>query len=121
MARVILERRYVPKNAIIIKEGDDAYSAYLIQSGKARVYSTKNDKQHELAILEPGDICGEMALINTNNMRSASVEAIEDCNLIVITRTAFEEKLKKSDPTIQAVVKMLINRILSSNEIRAGI
>ena len=37
--RVILERRFVPKGSIVIHEGDDAYSAYLIQSGTVSVYS----------------------------------------------------------------------------------
>ncbi len=117
MARVILERKYVAKGSIIIKEGDDAYSAYLIQSGEVRVYTTKNNEQRELARLGVGDICGEMALID-DNARSATVEAAEDCNLIVITRTAFEEKLKNSDPTIQAVVRMLIDRMIYSNDKR---
>ncbi len=115
MGNIILERRFVAKGAIIIKEGDDAYSAYLIQAGKARVYKTRNSKQYELARLEAGDICGEMALIG-GNARSACVEALEDCTLIVLTRMAFEEKLKNSDATIRAVVRMLINRMIISNE-----
>jgi len=117
MSNVILERKFVPKGSIIIQEGDDAYSAYLIQSGKVKVYTKKNSEVHVLANLGVGEICGEMALIS-DKVRSATVEAVEDCNLIIITRSAFEEKLVNSDPTIQAVVKMLIDRITESNAIR---
>lgn len=113
--RVILERRYVPQGKIIIHEGDVGYSAFLIQSGKVRVYSESGGQVTELAQLGVGEICGEMALIDENS-RSASVQAIEDCNLIMITRTAFEEKLKSSDPTVQAVMKMLIRRIKTAND-----
>lgn len=120
MARVILERKYVAKGSMIIKEGDDAYSAYLIQSGSVRVFTKRNTQDHELAQLGVGDICGEMALIG-DNYRSANVQALEDCNLIVITRTAFEDKLRNSDPTIQAIVKMLISRMIASNEKRTQI
>ena len=112
--RVILERRFVPKDSIIIEEGDVAYSAYLIQSGSVSVYSKSSGREIELARLGVGEICGEMALID-EQARSANVRALEDCNLIVITRTAFENKLSDSDTTVQAIVKMLIKRIKSSN------
>ncbi len=112
--RIILERRFVPKGTAIIKEDDDAYSAYLIQSGEVSVFTNKDGKEIELARLGAGEICGEMALI-ADDKRTASVRTVEDCNLIVITRSAFEEKLRNSDPTIRAVVSMLIKRIIASN------
>ncbi len=112
--RVILERRFVPKGSVIIKEGEEAYSAYLIQSGKVGVYTLKDGRQVQLAELGMGEICGEMALIGEDS-RAANVKTLEDCNLIVITRSAFEEKLRHSDPTIRAVMHMLIKRLKTSN------
>ena len=73
----------------------------------------------ELAQLGAGEICGEMALVS-DGCRTASVKAIEDCNLIVITRTAFEEKLRKLDPTIYAIINMLINRLKKLNDAVLG-
>ncbi|MGH1455531.1 MAG: cyclic nucleotide-binding domain-containing protein [Alphaproteobacteria bacterium] len=112
--RVVLERRFIPKGSIFIKQGDEAYSAYLIQSGAVSVYSTIDGAQHELATLGVGEICGEMALVN-EEVRTASVKAMEDCNLIVITKTAFEDKLRNSDSTIRAIVEMLIRRVKNLN------
>tara|TARA_R110001592_G_scaffold79054_2_gene236738 strand:- start:10749 stop:11135 length:387 start_codon:yes stop_codon:yes gene_type:complete len=112
--RVILERRYVPKGTVIIREDDEAYSAYLVQSGEVSVFTKRNGQEIELARLGVGEICGEMALMG-DDLRSASVRTVEDCNLIVITRSAFEEKLRNSDTTIQAVMRMLIKRIIMSN------
>lgn len=112
--RVILERRFVAKDTVFINAGEDAYAAYLIQSGSVSVFNTINDKEIELARLGIGEVCGEMALINEER-RSASVRTLEDCNLIVITRSAFEKKLENTDATIVAVVRMLIERIKSSN------
>ncbi len=114
---MILERRYVPKGTVVIKEGEEAYAAFLIQSGSVRVFQERNGKKVELAILGMGEICGEMALIN-DKPRGASVETAEDCNLVVITRSAFEDKLKNTDTTIQAIVKMLIKRVESANKHR---
>ncbi len=111
---VILERRYVPKGSVLIKEGDYGAQAFLVQSGEVRVYTSHEDKEVELARLGAGQIVGEMAMI-FDGPRTASVEATEDCNLIVITRQQFKDKLQQTDPTIRAVVHMLGNRIIDAN------
>lgn len=111
---VILERRFVPKGATIIKAGEFGANAFLIQSGTVRVFITQDDKEVDLAKLETGQIFGEMALI-FDGPRTASVQAVQDCNLIVITRQQFRDKLKGTDPTIRGVVNMLASRILDTN------
>lgn len=111
---VILERRFVPKGAIIMKAGEFGANAFLIQSGSVRVYVKHDDKEVTLAKLETGQIFGEMALI-FDGPRTANVEATQDCNLIVITRQQFRDKLKSTDPTIRAVVNMLASRVLDTN------
>jgi CRP-like cAMP-binding protein len=100
---------------LIVTEGEEAYVAYIIQSGRVRVFTQNDGKKLEFSVLEPGQIFGEVALIQ-DTVRTASVEAIEDCNLIIITRDAFKHKLIKSDPTIRAVVEMLSARVVKSNK-----
>ena len=110
----ILERRYVPKGTLIIREGETGNSAFLGQSGPVRVFVDHDGRHIELALLGPGQIFGEMALV-FDEKRSATVEAAEDTNLIVITRQTLEEKLRKSDPTVRAIVPMLMKRIIQTN------
>ena len=110
----ILERRFVAQDQVLIKEGDFGHQAYLIQSGEMKVYLAKDGTEVEVARLAPGQIVGEMALV-FDGPRTASVKATQDTNLIVISRTMFEDKLKDSDPTIPAIVLMLSRRILDSN------
>jgi len=112
---VILERQYIPKGTLIMKQGDPGNTAYLLQSGTVEVFTECSGKEISLATLDMGQIFGEMALIFDGEPRTASVRALEDCNLIVITRHSFEEKLSKSDPTIQAIIRMLTKRVASSN------
>lgn len=97
-----------------MKQGDEGYSAYLIQSGSVLVFTEHEEREIELARLEVGQIFGEMALV-FDEVRSASVRTLEDCNLIVITREALRQKLERSDPTVRAIVKMLTERIVSAN------
>lgn len=111
---IILERRFVPAGTLIIKQGEQGNCAYLIQSGHVRVYTEHDGKRVELAKLGSGQIFGEMALIFNEN-RSASVSALEDCNLIILTRQTLQQKLDRSDPTVRAIVTMLTQRVISAN------
>lgn len=111
---IILERRFVPEGTLVMRQGDQGNSAYLLQSGMVSVYVDHDGRRIELAKLEMGQIFGEMALI-FDDPRTASVVALEDCNLIVITRQTFKQKLDRSDPTIRAIVVMLTQRILTAN------
>ncbi len=110
----VLERRFVAKDEIIIKEGEFGQQAYLIQSGEVVVYLGKEGQEVELARLGPGQFVGEMAFI-FDGPRTASVKALMNCNLIIVSRTQFEEKLRGSDATVRAIVQMLSRRIIDSN------
>jgi CRP/FNR family cyclic AMP-dependent transcriptional regulator len=112
---VILERKFIPAGAIIMRQGEEGLCAFLVQSGNVQVFLNKDDgAEVELARMGPGQIFGEMALV-FDAPRTASVRATEDCNLIVITRRTFREKLDRSDPTVKAMVEMLSRRIIDIN------
>lgn len=110
----ILERRPFTEGQIIIKEGDTGDLAYIIQSGSVQILKEKNGKAIEIARLGAGDIIGESALL-FDEPRMATVKALEDGNLIVITRSVLEEKLTESDATIRAIVRMLKERLKAAN------
>jgi CRP-like cAMP-binding protein len=110
----ILERRFFPQGHAIINEGDPADHAYIIQSGSVAIFKDKKGKPVELARLKAGDIFGETALL-FDEPRTATVKALEDCNLIVITRQVMEEKLADSDATIRAIVQMMKERLKAAN------
>lgn len=111
----VLERRAVPRGEVIIHQGEMGVSAFLIQSGDVVVFTESDGKRVELARMGAGQIIGDMALV-VDAPRSASVQALTDCNLIVITRDVLNEKLQKSDPTIRALVQMLMKRIALNNK-----
>ncbi len=116
----ILERRFLAKDKDIITEGEETdHHAYIIQSGSVVVLNEKNGEQVELARLYPGDIFGETALM-FDEPRTATVRALQDCNLIVITRQLMDEKLRDSDATVRAIVRMMKERLKASNADRVA-
>lgn len=112
---IILERKFVPKDGMLIHEGDKRKQAYLIQSGKVRVYTKREEQEIDLAQLGAGQIIGEMALI-MDGRRTANVQAIEDCNFIVINRQEFEQRLHDTDRAIKSMVNMLTQRVKDAND-----
>lgn len=115
----ILERRFFPEGHVIIKDGDEGDFAYLIQSGSVRIYKMQGNRELALNTLEAGDIFGEMSLL-FGQKRTAFAKATKDCNLILINRQKLEDKLKNSDPTIRAIVKILTRRVEQSNKMLAN-
>jgi CRP/FNR family cyclic AMP-dependent transcriptional regulator len=69
----------------IITAGEPGYCMYVILSGSARVSAISGFGDVELAILQPGDFFGEVALVD-DGPRSADVTAAADCELLCITR-----------------------------------
>ena len=115
---VVLERVFVPKGKLIVKEGEFGNCAYLIQTGTVSVHVEQDGNQIELASLGLGDIFGELSLI-FNEPRTASVTASEDTTLIMLTREVMRSKLQKSDPIVQGMVEMLTRRIVNANKVLA--
>ena len=77
--------RTFAKDAIIVAEGDESESLYLLLFGRAKVY-TVDGKGNEIQLkeLEPGEYFGEVAL--DGGPRSASVMATESCRCAVVQR-----------------------------------
>jgi CRP-like cAMP-binding protein len=75
---------------VIIRQGDKGKSVYVIATGSVKVFTTLlSGEQVDLAVLWPSDFFGEMSFL-TGRPRSATVEAIEDTNILEID----EEKLR---------------------------
>lgn len=78
------------KSEVIFEEGSTGSEMYLIHSGRV-LLSVKQGKARQvpLAVLNPGDFFGEMALVD-DSPRSATASALEEnTELITIDRAKF--------------------------------
>lgn len=99
----------------IFKEGQTGRHAYLIRTGTVLIYKTVAGQKHDLATMVPGQILGEMAIIN-NEPRSASAEAKEYCQLLVMDEATLTTALEDTLPIIKALLKQLIHRIKETDQ-----
>jgi CRP-like cAMP-binding protein len=109
-------KTYEPKQ-IIIKEGDYGKDVYLIISGKvvvAEKLSTSN-KYKILATLGPGEIFGEMAMID-GQPRSATLVAATHCKILVFTPENFERVFKTHPRWALKILAALSKRIQNAFE-----
>jgi CRP/FNR family cyclic AMP-dependent transcriptional regulator len=80
--------RSYPKQAIIVNEGDESDSLYLILAGRVKVYlADEHGKELILAIKGPGQYFGEMVL--DEQPRSASVMTLEPAQFAILSRADF--------------------------------
>jgi CRP/FNR family cyclic AMP-dependent transcriptional regulator len=100
-----------PAGAVIIKEGDEGNHMYVVLEGEL-VISLKNKI---LASSLPGEVVGEMALINSD-IRSATVIAKTDCRLVLIDQTSFKSLLQYVPEFSQHVMTVLANRLQAAYE-----
>ena len=77
---------------IVIQEGTKGTSAFIILSGAVEVLKRSGDKDIVVATLGEGQVFGEMGLIE-DRPRSATVKAMTELRLQVISREGFNELL----------------------------
>ena len=103
-----LPRKQFPRGAVIIREGDSGDAAYMIVAGHCRAYRTVGSEQETLAVMEPGDVFGEMALL-LEDPRAATVEAMDPVTVLVLDKTTMTEGLG-IDGWTGALVRALAQR-----------
>jgi serine/threonine-protein kinase len=102
------------KGAVIIEEGDEANSAFIITAGSCEAYKTDGDEEMVLREMGPGDVFGETAIL-TGKTRSASVRALSRVRAMVVTREALEAELS-GDSWMGSLVKVLAARFREQDQ-----
>jgi len=107
----MIMRRAASRGTALMHEGDTADSLYIVISGRLKVMVGEADgKETILSILGPGEFFGEMSLID-DNPRSASVIAIEACELLALTRRDFRKCLVENPVLAMGVMRILVRRL----------
>lgn len=101
-----------PAGAVIASEGEVGTHMYVVMKGEVTI----SVNGVIMATASPGDIVGEMALINSN-IRSATVTAKTNCRLALIDQTSFNALLRYVPDFSLHVMKVLADRLKHAYEV----
>lgn len=101
--------RHFGDNAMIFAENEPGNELYIIQSGKVKITKIVEEEML-LAVLSPGDIFGEMALLD-NKPRSASAITFGTVSLLAINKANFEGMVQAQPQLATKLIQLLSERI----------
>ncbi len=102
--------RSYPKNTMVFSECQPGQELYIIQKGSVKITKIVNDNEVMLALLKPGDIFGEMSLLE-DKPRSASAIAHEDAVLLAVNKANFKRMVSSQPQIITRLTQLLSERI----------
>lgn len=118
LARLLpeLEERSVPAGAVLFHAGDPGDALYIVRAGLAEARAgggTVGDAS--LAVFEPGDSFGEMALL-TDDPRSTTIVALTDLEVWALPKDRFLRLVEGTPGLALAVGRVLSRRLHATNQ-----
>ncbi len=103
------QRRF-PAKALIVQEGDQPDSLFIIVEGRVKAYvSDESGREVILSTMGPGEYFGEIAL--DEGPRSASVMSLEPCVLSVVPLEDFDRFIRDNPAFAGHFINRLLGRI----------
>ena len=98
------------KGERVFSEGDTADFFYIIERGRFAIFIDKLGNRENINIIGAGDFFGEMAILNQQNKRVASIEALDDGVLLGIDKYRFIDLVRSRRVLAERINKKLQQR-----------
>lgn len=120
LARTMRRRTY-RRGEVIFHQGDPGDSLHVVCQGRLKVVITAdNGEEAVLAVLGPGSVFGEMAILD-GGPRSATVVALEAVETALLSRTDFTGLLRRSPAAVDGLLASLAKTIRQADEDIGGL
>jgi len=112
----LAKMRTVARHEFVVTRGEPIDNVYLVLAGSLKVtVSDEEGREVILSMLGPGEIFGEVGVID-ENPRSASVVALENSNVIVIAQEDFKRCMRENFDIALYVMRKLAQRLRSADQ-----
>ena len=105
-----LKRKVFERETVIFRQGESASCAYLIQTGRVEIMTTRDGEDIHLTSLRQDQIFGELALMD-GAPRSATAVAWDRTEVIIVSRDDIQCKLATLDPFMRYWIDFLTERV----------
>jgi CRP-like cAMP-binding protein len=110
---LLATRRTIAPGELIFLEAQLADCAYLVLKGEVQIVAGQGGRASTLLNrIHSGELFGEIALLQ-DGFRSATALSKDGCELLVLDKAVFADKLEKADPFLKFVVDHLCRLILT--------
>jgi thioredoxin reductase (NADPH) len=100
----------VPAGHVVIEEGQTGDTLYVVLDGELEVTTIRAGRQVQLALVGQGQLLGEMAVLQAAP-RTATVRALRDSRLLVISQAIFLKMLMKNAGALREILRTVAARI----------
>lgn len=113
----VAQRKELGRKEELFHKGDEGTQVYIVISGKLKALTTSEAGDDVVfSILGPGEVIGEVALMG-GTPRTASIMAIDACELLVINRRDFMAFLKDHPEVSVKLLYVLAQRLKRVSEL----
>jgi len=115
--REVLHVQMFGPGEVIINEGDEGESMYLLNYGRVEV--SLSHLRDPVAVLEAGSFFGEIAVLGVSRKRTSTVRALEFCDCRVLYHHSFHAVAKnfpKEHASFQAMANLRKDQLVSKKK-----
>jgi HEAT repeat protein len=116
IAEVAVEQLF-PSQSVICYEGEHGDSLYIIVHGDVSVIKKTGKDQTILAVRKDGEFVGEMAILESPSIRSATLQAATDVRMLVLDGASFKAILRDRPEVAISVLEHMSRRVRDLNEL----
>jgi CRP/FNR family transcriptional regulator, cyclic AMP receptor protein len=112
----IAKLRRLEDERLLFQQGDEGDALFAVVEGLIRISVVgRGGKAFTLGLMEPGDVFGEIALLDGLS-RTATAEAAADSLLLVIERAAFLAVLERDGRLARHIIELLCDRLRENTD-----
>lgn len=108
--------RTMLKHNVVFHQGSRGDAAYILIRGKIEISGTVDERKKVFAIINPISIFGEMALFLDDQTRTATATALEDSEVIVVTRDDLDDYMRTAPQVISSILTVLVSRLKTTTK-----
>ena len=105
-------RRKLERGDVLFRQDDESGALYVVVSGRIAIANRSFDgRESMVALMEDGDLFGEMGLFDEGEGRSADARALEPSELIELPYEPVRELFRDQPQLLWSVVQLLSKRV----------
>ena len=94
----------------IVREGEPGDCMFVVQAGRVEIFRNRGGREVRLAVLEEGDVFGEMSLFE-REPRCASARVMGEARVLTLDKKSFLRRVHEDPSLAFRILQMMSRRI----------